>query len=357
MKFVLAITAVVALLCCCGGAVLAAGQFMTAAGGSPDATCGAGSVLNLDLPLPAIAKLAQDQVRNAAIIIAVGQQKHVPPRGWIIAVATALQESSLHNLGDLGSHNDHDSLGLFQQRPSQGWGTPEQIMNPAYAAGKFYDKLLTIPGWASMPLTKAAQAVQVSAFPDAYAKHELLATLIVAALAPGAAAAAGDAADVRCAAPGEIAASGWTQPVRGGHVGSGFRTNDRPTHQGVDIIVDKGTPIVAASAGIVRTAKCNIDPASWGCDRDGDPKAVTGCGWYVDIDHAGGIMTRYCHMVEPPMVTVGQTVAAGQQIGVSGSSGHSSGPHVHFEVHVNGDASKNGAIDPVPYMKQVGAPL
>jgi hypothetical protein len=84
-------------------------------------------------------------------------------------VATAIQESSLHNLGNQGPHNDHDSLGLFQQRPSQGWGTAEQLTNPVYAAGKFYDKLLSIPGWEQMPLTQAAQAVQHSAYPDAYA--------------------------------------------------------------------------------------------------------------------------------------------------------------------------------------------
>lgn len=113
-----------------------------------------------------------EQVENAAIIAAVGANEGVPTRGWVIAIATAMQESSLRNLGDLGDRNDHDSLGLFQQRPSQGWGTPEQILDPVYASGKFYAKLLTINGWLSMPLTDAAQAVQRSAYPDAYAKWE-----------------------------------------------------------------------------------------------------------------------------------------------------------------------------------------
>lgn len=121
-----------------------------------------------------------EQLTNAATIVAVGAGRGIPPRGLVIAVATALQESSLRNLGDLGERNDHDSLGLFQQRPSQGWGTPEQIMDPVYASNKFYDALLTIPGWEQMPLTEAAQQVQRSAFPDAYAKHEAAATALVA---------------------------------------------------------------------------------------------------------------------------------------------------------------------------------
>lgn len=122
----------------------------------------------------------RDQLTNAAIIVAVGAGRGIPPRGLVIAVATALQESSLRNLGHQGEANDHDSLGLFQQRPSQGWGTPEQIMDPVYASNKFYDKLLTIPGWQLLPLTEAAQAVQVSAYGEAYAKWEPDATALVA---------------------------------------------------------------------------------------------------------------------------------------------------------------------------------
>ncbi|XVU24285.1 NlpC/P60 family protein [Actinoplanes sp. CA-054009] len=112
------------------------------------------------------------QVVNATTIVTVGIRRGVPARGWVIAVATAIQESRLTNLGDLGDRNDHDSLGLFQQRPSQGWGTPEQIMDPVYASTKFYQSLLRINDWQEMPLTTAAQAVQKSAYPDAYAKWE-----------------------------------------------------------------------------------------------------------------------------------------------------------------------------------------
>ncbi|MEU7753698.1 C40 family peptidase [Micromonospora sp. NPDC049171] len=126
-----------------------------------------------------------EQVSNAAIIVSVGAELHVPRYGWEIAVATAMQESTLRNLGHLGADNDHDSLGLFQQRPSQGWGTPEQILDPRHAARKFYERLVKIDGWPAMPLTQAAQAVQRSAFPDAYARWQPEAQQLVALISDG----------------------------------------------------------------------------------------------------------------------------------------------------------------------------
>ena len=110
-----------------------------------------------------------EQLSIAATIIDVGVAKGVPRWGWVIAVATGMQESGLRNLPLRGDRNDHDSVGVFQLRPSQGWGSVEQLSKPAYQAGRFFDKLLTVPGWQTMPLTRAAQAVQASAFPDAYA--------------------------------------------------------------------------------------------------------------------------------------------------------------------------------------------
>jgi murein DD-endopeptidase MepM/ murein hydrolase activator NlpD len=92
------------------------------------------------------------------------------------------------------------------------------------------------------------------------------------------------------------------------------------------------------------------------CDADGFP-GKGGCGWFVDILHAGNVITRYCHMVERPTVAKNEMVEAGQVIGEIGSSGNSSGPHLHFEVHLRGDRSKHGAINPVPFMRDRGAPL
>jgi murein DD-endopeptidase MepM/ murein hydrolase activator NlpD len=360
VALVLALVATFALLCCGGGlSVFFLGGLFDEKADVYGYGCGTGAAM-VDpraAKLPRAGQLGDEQMRNAAVIVQVGQQMQIPPRGWVIAVATAMQESRLVNVGYLGSRNDHDSLGLFQQRPSQGWGTPEQVMDPQYSSRKFYEKLLTVANWERLALTDAAQRVQRSAYPDAYAQHEPTASLTVNVLTNGGARAAGGAVDLRCVGAGEISASGWTAPLKGKIV-SGFRTAGRPTHHGVDIAANKGTPIHASAAGTVIRMRCDarLGGRSITCDRDGSPQ-VKGCGWYVDILHAGAVVTRYCHMVKQPDVQLGQSVAAGQQIGVSGSSGNSSGPHLHFEVHLDGDRSSNGAVNPEGFMRDVGAPL
>ncbi len=116
------------------------------------------------------------QMSNAATIVAVGVQRRVPAYGEVVAVATAMQESRLLDLPG----GTADSLGLFQQRPSQGWGTPAQIMDPVFASGQFYTHLVAVPGWQHLPLTQAAQAVQRSAHPGAYAQWQTQATDVAA---------------------------------------------------------------------------------------------------------------------------------------------------------------------------------
>jgi hypothetical protein len=123
-----------------------------------------------------------EQLRNAKAIVDAGKSMGLPPRAWVIAIATSIQESQLKNLGDLGVNNDHDSLGLFQQRPASGWGTPAQLQDPNYAATAFYKGLVQVSNWDHIALTDAAQKVQVSAYPDHYAKHEVEAGDIVRAL-------------------------------------------------------------------------------------------------------------------------------------------------------------------------------
>lgn len=356
-----ALTVALVLLCCGGGV---AAYLLTSLAGDPTTpvasslSCGRGGPVDPNGRLPRVGGLGDEQMRNAAVIIRVGAAMRVPPRGWVIAIGTALQESRLRNLGHLGARNDHDSLGLFQQRPSQGWGSPEQIMDPEYASRKFFEKLLQVPGWQQAALTEAAQAVQRSAYPDAYAKHEPLAAAVVNALADGAARAAGAVADRRCAAAGEVAASGWTVPVDGPVV-STYRTPERPAHDGVDIAARNGTPVRAAAAGVVVVARCDAHTASgspYPCDQPGSPQ-IRGCGWYVDVLHAGSVVTRYCHLISRPSVAVGQRVAAGDLIGQVGSSGNSSGPHLHFETHTDGDRSRAGAVNPEEFMRERGAPL
>lgn len=108
------------------------------------------------------------QTGYAATITGLAVKRGLPPRAATIALATAIQESKLRNL----RYGDRDSLGLFQQRPSQGWGTEEQILDPVHATNAFYDALVKIKGYEQMEITKVAQEVQKSAYPEAYADHE-----------------------------------------------------------------------------------------------------------------------------------------------------------------------------------------
>jgi hypothetical protein len=124
--------------------------------------------------------LNAEQKKNAQAIIAATKKAGLDERAAVISIATSLQESKLHNLGHLGEANDHDSLGLFQQRPTSGWGSPKQITDPGYATAAFLKGLKQVDGWHDMPLTDAAQKVQVSAYPDAYAQWEAQAADIVA---------------------------------------------------------------------------------------------------------------------------------------------------------------------------------
>ena len=109
-----------------------------------------------------------EQAENAALIAAVSIQRGMPARAASIALATAFQESKLYNI----DYGDRDSVGLFQQRPSQGWGTVKQLKDPVFATNAFYDALAKVDGYESMEITEAAQEVQRSAYPEAYADHE-----------------------------------------------------------------------------------------------------------------------------------------------------------------------------------------
>jgi hypothetical protein len=123
-------------------------------------------------------ELDPGQAGNAAVITEVAVRRKLPARAATIAIATALQESKLRNL----TYGDLDSVGLFQQRPSQGWGTRAQLLDPVYATNAFYDKLVKIKGYSSMSITKVAQKIQRSAFPSAYADHEDAAKITASAL-------------------------------------------------------------------------------------------------------------------------------------------------------------------------------
>jgi murein DD-endopeptidase MepM/ murein hydrolase activator NlpD len=307
------------------------------------------------------------QVNNAAVIVSVGKQMEVPAWGYVVALGTAMQESRLLNHANDNPRyplvaalsmaipheavgHDHDSVGLFQQRPVEGdgnWGTVQELMTR---------------------LTDAAQAVQRSGYPEAYQQHEADAKALAAHVLglPNIDVIGGGGPTAPCGTgqfgPVPVGPNGWVQPVDTEFVvGPPFGQNRGDhKHAGVDIVGQgiRNAPIRAAADATVIRVRCNTD--SDNCDRDGYPGAG-GCGWYVDLRHPGNVVTRYCHMIQRPSVQVDQHIAAGTVIGFVGSSGNSSGPHLHFEIHTNmseGEEPTYGnAVDPVPFMAAQQAPL
>lgn len=145
-------------------------------------------------PAPVVG-LDEDQMENAEAIVRAGRTMGVPRRALVIAVATAMQESNLYNVASgvlpesqnyphQGVGWDHDSVGLFQQRSSSGWGPVGRLMEPEFATRQFLAALEQVPGWERMRLTDAAQAVQVSAYPEHYQQHEWRANRVVDAIVP-----------------------------------------------------------------------------------------------------------------------------------------------------------------------------
>ncbi|MEZ0492158.1 hypothetical protein AB2L28_07890 [Kineococcus sp. TBRC 1896] len=122
--------------------------------------------------------MSPEQAANAATVVGIAVRRGLPARAATIGIATIVQESGMRNL----DHGDRDSLGLFQQRPSQGWGSPEQVRDPVHATNAFYDALVDVEGYRDLPVTDAAQRVQRSGFPLAYGDHEPEARLVASTL-------------------------------------------------------------------------------------------------------------------------------------------------------------------------------
>jgi len=178
-------------------------------------------------------ELAPDQAANAALITAAAVRRGLPPRAATIALATAMQESKLRNIGH-GDQAGPDSRGLFQQRPSQGWGTEAQIMDPYYAVNAFYDALVKIPGYETLDITDAAQQVQRSAHPQAYAQHEDMGRAFASSLSGQ------TPAGVQCT---------LRSPTAGGNAASVATELDQ-AYGGVDAQVDGTTLVVDADGAL-----------------------------------------------------------------------------------------------------------
>ena len=308
-----------------------------------------------EIPEGSIAGFNTEQIQNARTIVAVGKQSGVPAYGWVIALATAMQESTLRNL----DYGDRDSVGLFQQRPVSGWGSVADIMNPVKSAQAFYGVaahtgntgLLDIPGWRKMQVTAAAQAVQRSAFPLAYAQHEDEARALVAALADGVSAAdlTATATDVACTIGMAGISTSVVRPIQAGlavdndnYGNSG--SNWANMHTGNDYSSPCGTPVQAAHGGTIVLES----GGSWGWAGR----------WLVKVQTAPGNLTTWYGHMQSLSVAAGQTVKAGQVIGQVGSEGNSTGCHLHFEVHPHGGGYLQDQVDPAAWLdKNIGKTL
>lgn len=302
------------------------------------------------------AELDATQLSHAATVIRVGRARGVPDRGIVIALATALQESRLRAYANdgLGGHlapdqrgiaasqqlpydavgSDHGSLGIFQQQWPW-WGPMRDLMDPAASAELFYDALDRVPGWQALPVTVAAQSVQNSAYPEAYADDEPLARRLLADLGSGIGGVSTGCASV----PGGGSVffplppgSGYVDQLNYGDTGPNWSSR----HTGTDLSVACGTPVLAATAGTIE-----IDTSeSWAGP------------WLLKVSTGPDqLSTWYAHMSRV-LVTDGAVVSAGQQIGEVGDRGNSTGCHLHFEVHPRGGSTYENPGDPTLWLRE-----
>lgn len=297
------------------------------------------------------------QLTRAATILAVGgRTPGMGARGARIALMAALTESGLRMLANPtvpgstshpndGIGSDHDSLGLFQMRPSTGWGTADRLMDPTYQAEAFFGGpngpnhgspagLADIHDWTALTDAQAAQAVEVSAYPDRYATFAPAADRIINSLTAKASGGSGPpiAETGRVVFP--LPAGTWALTARFGPRVDPI-TGLPGFHHGTDLAAAGGTPIRSATDGRVITARL-----------------VGGTGTIVvlaTVDGAPTVLT-YLHMpADGIAVQAGQAVTAGQVIGAVGSTGHSTGPHLHFQVQPGGISAPS--IDSLTWLR------
>lgn len=344
---------------------------------SPDAPLT--NLLVNDLPTDQVGPYGKNELTNAAIIINQAKEKNLGRNAAVIGLMTAIVESNLLNHANDGSFkypegtgvmtkkqwekarkvvmesmdyphekvgSDWDSIGLFQQRPSAGWGDVKQIMNKSYAADKFYESLVKIQGWEKLSYGEAAQRVQGSAFPDLYAKKQSIAESIVDSL-QGVKVEESDSDNPTSTCDDSksdevVSADGWVMPIKdytqrpnGGGYGA---PRGMLPHAGQDFSAPLNTEIYAAADGKVTRASCT-------------DLVVGRSPCQVQIDHGKEdkwqITTLYVHMYQDGVVAkVGDEVKAGDLIAKVGSNGRSTGAHLHFEVWKD-----KQPLNPIPWLE------
>lgn len=348
-----------------------------------------------NLPPKGVGNFNKKQLANAAVIINEAKKSDLKQQGAIIGLMTGLQESSLRVLANDGTWeykeptrvmtreqwdaarkvvitsldlphegvgHAWDALGIMQQRPSAGWGSVEQIMNPSYAAQQFFDRLKKVPNWESLPYELAAEKVQISGQPDNYANQRADAEMLYAALQGAKVEESEDkqpyakcedggdtrTPDAKDSYDGKVSDSGWVFPVKEISMiqyNYGEYRGQYP-HAGEDFSAPKDTPIFAAADGQVIRASCAKSDLIVGRSP---------CQIQIDHGKAGNkrITTLYVHMFESGVLAkVGQEVKAGDQIGKVGTNGNSTGYHLHFEVWLNKELQ-----NPVTFLKDHGVKI
>lgn len=294
------------------------------------------------VPATSISGYGHEQLVNAAYIIQAAQDRGLSVRDQTIGVMTAMGESSLKVL-EYGDAAGPDSRGLFQQRDN--WGTLADRLDPYISAGKFFDAMTQkVPEAERQTLapTLVAHRTQVNADPYHYEKYWVPATTVVAALSglDSSLLSNNGSCEVIPGIPGEIGLDGWAKPGNG-PINEGFGPRE----------------VIQTPAGPTRPFHYGLDLEAGGCGgpvwaaRDGEVSRVfDGGGMIIEIDHGEGLVTWYVHSyTNEIMVSAGQKVKAGDQIALTGSSGYSTGCHLHFEVHLNGTA-----VDPLPILTAAG---
>jgi len=282
-----------------------------------------------------VAGLDAEQVDVAAQVVGAVKAfgpTSTKPQAAVIAIATARQESGLRIL----DYGDRDSLGAFQQRPSQGWGTREEVMNLPHATATFLEHLVRVPNWETRPATQVAADIQRPAeqHRGLYEQWVPLATELTGKLWGSAVPSmvSGD-----CGSLATIAAGSIVYPVPAAYIGTDQHnwgstgSHWGSWHTGTDFSLPCGTPVLATSAGHIEVDTSQPWAGRWLV------KVVTG---------PTSLATWYAHM-QSLKVVPGQVVRAGEVLGEAGALGNATGCHLHFEVHLrNGSIYSPDNVDP-----------
>jgi len=325
------------------------------------------------------ANLSDEQKFNATQIAKQAADRDLPGQAVIIAYSTVMQESGFISV-NYGDKVGPDSRGLFQQRDS--WGTLAQRLDPYQSSGLFFDRLVNVANWQTIPVTQAAQKVQISAFGDAYAKHENDARNVFANVVTNANPYASTLAPYSewikngggtgNGKPGVDTGAGGTQPIVSPDskcnetsgltpVSSGTWIN--PYCDNYKMVISNyfgPRPAIGGTSHSTASYHGGMDMFSGGGGKNPRLCAMTNatvtalgtgaCGNSITMKSDDNISFVYCHMREKAMVNVGDKVAAGQQVGVQGSTGNSSGEHLHLQVST-GPNGFTGTANPMCLVK------